>query len=238
MRIMLKTIREIAIERPWVLRTFMLFIAVAFVITMGWFGFEQNRDDSVVTVGNHRISREEYQKAYQNMYRFYKEQSGGEVPEAQLKEQVLNELIGYYLWLDAAKDLGVTVTANEMREAIMTTPVFQTQGKFDPAKYKQLLAQNRLKPDMYESSQMAQLTIEKAQMLVRSSVAPTTDELAMAQAIMASQLMPSVPMQSQTMSPQDRAVQTVLAQKQQRAVRAYQEAMKAQAKVTIRRELM
>jgi hypothetical protein len=235
---MLKLIRETAIERPWVLRTFMGFIAGVFVVSMGWWGFEHNRDESVVTVGNHRISREEYQKAYQNMYRLYKEQMGGEVPEAQLKEQVLNELIGYYLWLDAAADMGVVVTANEMREAIMATPVFQTQGKFDPEKYRRLLAQNRLKPDMYESSQRSQLMIEKAQLLVRSSVAPTTDEMAMAQAIMASQLMPSVPMQPQTMSPQDRAIQTVLAQKQQRAVRAYQEAMKAEAKVTIRRELM
>ena len=238
MSIMLKLIREIAIERPWVLRTFMGFIAAVFVVSMGWWGFEHNRDESVVTVGAHRVSRDDYQRAYQNLYRFYKDQFGGEIPEAQLKEQVANELVGYYLWLDAALDMGVVVTADEIRETIMNTPVFQTEGKFDPAKYKSLLAQSRLKPEMYESSRQAELMIEKAQMLVRESVAPTADELAMAQAVIASQLMPSMPMQPQTVSPQERALQTALSQKQQRALRAYQEALKTTAKVTIRHELM
>jgi hypothetical protein len=238
MRIMLRLIREGAIERPWFFRTLMLFIATVFIVTMGWWGFEQNRDESVVTVGDHRVTRDDYQRAYQNLYRFYKDQFGSEIPEAQLKDQVVNELIGYYLWLDAAKDMGVVVTTNEIREVVMNTSVFQTQGKFDPDKYRRLLAQSRLKPDMYESSRKTELMIEKAQMLVRQSVAPTADELAMAQAVIASQLMPSMPMQPQMVSPQERAVQTALSQKQQRAVRAYQESLKANAQVTVRRELL
>ena len=42
----------------------------------------------------------------------------------------------------------------------------------------------------------------------------------------------------QVAPPQDRARQAVLAQKQQRALRAYQEGLKMKAKVTVRREMM
>ena len=235
---MLKTIRESAIERPWFYRTLMVLIATAFVVTMGWWGFQDNKEDIIISVGSTRVSRDEYQRAYQNTYRFFKEKMQGDLPEDQLKEQVISQLIGYYLWLQAATDMGVMVTADELRESIMNNQVFQTQGKFDPEKYKRLLAQNKLTPERYELSYRADLMIQKAQMLVRESVVPTTDELAMAQALVASQLMPKLPMTEQAVPPLERAQQAILAEKQERAVRGYQEALKAKVKVSVRRELM
>ena len=70
---MLKVIREGAIKRPWFYRTLMGLIAVVFVLTMGWWGFEQNKEDIVVSVGDERVSRDEYLRLLQNMSRFYKE---------------------------------------------------------------------------------------------------------------------------------------------------------------------
>jgi len=90
---------------------------------------------------------------------------------------------------------------------------------------------------MFEAAFRADLMREKARMLVRESVAATTDELAGAQAALASQLMPSMPME-QAVSPQERALRVALNQKQQQAVRAYQEALRERAKVSVRRELM
>jgi len=49
---MLKVIREGAIERPWFYRTLMGLIAVVFVLTMGWWGFEENKEDVIVSVGD------------------------------------------------------------------------------------------------------------------------------------------------------------------------------------------
>ena len=51
---MLKVIRESAIERPWFYRTLMFLIAAVFVVTMGWWGFEENKEDSIVRVGTTR----------------------------------------------------------------------------------------------------------------------------------------------------------------------------------------
>ncbi len=235
---MLKVIRESAIERPWFYRTLMLFIAVVFVLTMGWWGFEQNRDDAIVTIGDDRVSRDEYVRYLQNVSRFYKEMlpEGDKVPEDQLKQMVIDQLIESRLWMQAAREMGVTVTANEVRESIMTVPAFQNKGQFDPELYKRLLAQNRLTPEMFEASHRADLMREKARMLVRESVVPTADELNDAQSMLAAQPVPAVPMQPAAGA--DRATQAVLAQKQQRALYAYQEALKTRTKVVVRKELM
>lgn len=235
---MLKVIREGAIERPWFYRTLMGLIAVVFVVTMGWWGFEQNKEDVIVSVGEDRVSRDEYLRLLQNMSRFYKEMmpDGDKVPEDQLKQLVIDQLIDSRLWMQAAREMGVIVTANEVRESIMKIPAFQRNGKFDPEQYKRLLAQNRLTPELFETSQRADLLRERARMLVRESVAPTADELSEVQAMLAAQPTPSVPMQGGP-SP-DRAAQAVLVQKQQRAVMAYQEALKSRTKISVRRELM
>ena len=234
---MLKLIRESAIERPWFYRGLMILIAMAFVVTMGWWGFEQNKEDTIVIVGNDRIGRDEYQRAYQNTYRFYKELMPGELPEDQLKQLVIEQLIESRLWMQVAKEMGVVVTAEELRDFIRGVPAFQKDGKFNSEQYKRVLAANRLTPATFESSQKADLMREKARMLVRESVAPTGDELIQAQAMLASRPSPTLPME-QVAPPQDRARQAVLAQKQQRALRAYQEGLKMKAKVTVRREMM
>jgi len=232
----LKVIREGAIERPWFYRTLMALIAVVFVITMGWWGFEENKEDVIVTVGKDRVSRDEYQRAYQNTYRFYKEMMPGDIPEDQLKQMVIDQLIESRLWMQAAREMGVIVTAGELRDSILKIPAFQNKGKFDPEQYKRVLAANRLTPEMFESAHKADLMREKARMLVRESVVLTADEQAEAQAMQAGLPVPAVPMGQAP--PPDRSLQVVLAQKQQRAVMAYQEALKAKAKVSVRRELM
>jgi peptidyl-prolyl cis-trans isomerase D len=233
----LKIIREGAIERPWFYRTIMTLIAVVFVITMGWWGFEENKEDVIVSVGKDRVSRDEYQRAYQNAYRFYKEMTPGDMPEDQLKQMVIDQLIESRLWMQAAREMGVIVTANELRDSVLKIPAFQNKGKFDPEQYKRVLAANRLTPEMFEAAQKADLMREKARMLVRESVILTTDEQAEVAATLAGQPVPAMPMDKAT-PPADRALQMVLAQKQQRAVMAYLEALKAKAKVSVRRELM
>ncbi len=235
---MLKVIREGAIERPWFYRTLMILIAVVFVVTMGWWGFEENKEDFIVSVGDDRVTRDEYLRLLQNMSRFYKEMmpDGDKTPEDQIKQMVVDQLIDSRLWMQAAREMGVVVTADEVRESIMKIPAFQHNGKFDPEQYKRLLAQNRLTPELFESSHRSDLLREKARMLVRESVAPTADELTEVQAMLAAQPTPSVPMQGG--APPDRAAQVVLVQKQQRALMAYLEALKAKSKITVRRELM
>ena len=238
---MLKVIRESAIERPWFYRTLMILIASVFVVTMGWWGFEENKEDIVVRVGDDKVSRTEYLQAYQRLaerYRYLKQEGvfSADIPEDQLKQQVIDQLIESRLWSQVAREMGVVVTVNELRDSILKIPAFQHNGNFDPALYTRVLVQNRLTPEQFEAVQRAELMREKARMLVRESVAPTADELAMAQAILASQPTPAMPMQDSAQT--ERAFQAVLSQKQQRALMAYQEGLRARTPISVRRELM
>src|SRR5207245_31695 len=179
-------------------------------------GFEENKEDIIVRVGDDKVSRSEYLQTYQFLterYRYLKQEGAitADISEDQLKQQTIEQLIESRLWMQAAREMGVVVTADELRESITKIPAFQHNGQFDPEQYKRLLAQNRLTPELFETAQRADLLREKARMLVRESVAPTMDELAEVQALLAAQPTPAVPMQAGP-SP-DRAVQTVLFQK-------------------------
>lgn len=235
---MLKMIREGAIERPWFYRTLMGLITLVFVVTMGWWGFGENAETVIVRVGDERVTREEYLRLLENMSRFYKQMmpDGEQLPDDQLKQMVIDQLIDARLWTLAAREMGVLVTTTEARDSIMTIPAFQRNGAFDPEQYKRLLAQNRLTPELFETSHRSDLLREKARMLVRESVAPTTDELSAVQAILADQPMPNIPMQGEASS--DRAAHAVLAQKQQRALMAYLDALKTRSTISVSRDLM
>ena len=56
---MLKLIREGGRNHPWLLKSLVGALALAFVITMGWWGFGQPQTDAVASVGKLNVSRAE-----------------------------------------------------------------------------------------------------------------------------------------------------------------------------------
>jgi hypothetical protein len=144
-------------------------------------------------------------------------------------------LIHSKLWTLAAKDMGVTVSPTELRDDIVRRPDFQKNGQFDPELYRRLLAANRLTPALFESMHTTELLREKARTLVRDSVALTPAEIAEAQTLLARQ--PESPGQT-AQTANERVLQDFLFQKQQRALMAYQEALKAQVAIQIHKEML
>ena len=55
---MLKLMREASHSYPWILKTIMGIIALAFVITMGWWGFGEQRGAVVASVGELTVSHD------------------------------------------------------------------------------------------------------------------------------------------------------------------------------------
>src|SRR5947199_4091011 len=164
---MVKGVRENGIQRPWFNRTIMFLIAAVFVVTMGWWGFEENKEDSIVRVGDDKVSRTEYLQAYQRLaerYRYLKQEGviSTDIPEDQLKQQVIDQLIESRLWSQVAREMGVVVTVNELRDSIVKIPAFQHNGQFDPELDKRVLAQNRLTPGQFGGAQQSELMREKA----------------------------------------------------------------------------
>lgn len=232
---MIKLMREGAHKYPWILKSLMGVLAVAFVITMGWWGFGEQESDAVASVGDLKVSRDEYRRSYQNTYRFYQDQMKGEFKEDVLKQMVIDRLIGSKIWTLAAQEMGVTVSPEELREDIMRREDFQRNGRFDPDLYRRLLASVRLTPSLYEAQHKMDLLRDKAMTVVRDSVALTPAEVAEAQSLIARQS-PTDPASGQTAN--ERILQDFLFQKQERALTAYQEAMKARLPIQIHKELL
>jgi len=232
---MIKLMRESAHKYPWLLKSLMGILAIAFVITMGWWGFGQQETNAVASVGNLSVTRDEFLRTYENTYRFYKEKVQGDFKEETLKQFVIEGLIENKIWTLAAEDMGLTVTPNELRDDIMRREDFFRNGKFDPEVYRRVLAANRLTPSLFESQHTMELLRNKARMVVLDSVALTPSEIAEAQALMAHQ--PQVESASGP-SARERILQDFLFQKQQRALMAYKEAMKAKVPIQIHKEYL
>jgi peptidyl-prolyl cis-trans isomerase D len=210
-------------------------LAIAFVITMGWWGFGEQAGSAVASVGELSVSRDEFRRAYENMYRFYKEKVPGEFKDETIKQFVIEQLVDNRVWLLAAKDMGVTVSDADLREMIVQIPDFQKNGTFDPELYQRLLAANHLTPAVFEAAQHKEILGNKARMIVRDSVALTPSEISEGQALMTR---PQDADPAKAAAAKDRVLQDMLFQKQQRALVAYQESLKARIPIKIHRELL
>lgn len=233
---MIKIIREGSQKYPWVLKTVMLIIAVTFIIGMGWWGFEASQPNVVATVGPYKITLDEYRRAYQRAYRFYRDQlKQEEVDEENLKKLVLQSLLESKIWNLAADRLGVDVSAEELHEVITSQPEFQKDGKFDPHYYQRLLAANRLTPRMYEHQQRLQLLAEKARLLVMEATTLTPEEEKEVEALAARRA-------GEGTDPDPALIEQVraqfLMQKKQRALQAFQAALLASLNVETHEELL
>jgi peptidyl-prolyl cis-trans isomerase D len=189
----------------------------------------------VATVGDESISLDEFKRAYENTYRFYKEKVPGEFKDETIKQYVVEQLVDHRVWLIAAHKMGLKVSDEDLRESILQTPEFQRNGRFDPEHYQRLLAANHMTPSMFESMQARELLSLKARMLVSDAVALTPAELTEAQALMLRQ-QESDP--SKAAAAKERTIQDVLLQKQQRTLAAYAQSLKATLPISVRRELL
>lgn len=232
---MIKVLRFANEKYPWFLAITMGFIAITFIVGMGWWGFGEQSGSVVATVGDLSISSEEFKRAYENTYRFYKEKVPGEFKDETIKQYVVEQLVDHRVWLIAAHNMGLSVSDEDLRVSIMQIPEFQRNGRFDPDHYRRLLAANHLTPSMFEGVQAKELLSLKARMVVSDAVALTPAELAEAQALMLRQPDPDP---AEAAGAKDRAIQDVLFQKQQRTLAAYAQSLRATLPITIRRELL
>jgi hypothetical protein len=232
---MIKTMRDAAHNYPWLLKSIMGLLAIAFVITMGWWGFGEQTGGPVAKVGNQSVSLDEFKRTYENMHRIYKENVKTEFKEEEFKEFVVGQLVDSRIWIIAAEEMGVRVSNADLREMILQIPAFQKNGAFDPDLYRRILAANHLTPASFEAIQYQEVLANKARMIVRDSVSLTPAEMAEGQSLMTK---PQDSDPGKAAETKQRVLDDMLLQKQQRALISFQQSMKAKLPVTIRRELL
>jgi peptidyl-prolyl cis-trans isomerase D len=233
---MIRLIREGSTKYPWLLKGLILGIAVTFVIGMGWYGYEASQPNAVATVGPYTVTKQEYLRSKQRYYQFYRDQLKQEdVKDEMLQQLAIDALVSNKSWQVLADEFGLAVSPQELHDAIVNQKDFQKDGAFDPEYYQRLLATNRIKPHQYEEQRRNELRIEKARLLVSEATTLTPAELQEVKDLHARQTLDGAE-PDMTMFEQIK-MQFVL-QKKQRALQAFQTALRARGDITIHEELL
>ncbi len=141
------------------------------------------KDNSAVTyvaqIEGEKITREEFWRVYDNEYKRLRDQYSDpeEIEKLNLKERVLASLVDRAVLLAAARDAGIMVTKDDIRQAIIKTPYFQRDGVFDPKIYERALKMNRMTPRSYESGLRNDMIISKMSNLIGETAELTSEEL-------------------------------------------------------------
>jgi peptidyl-prolyl cis-trans isomerase D len=168
----------------WLIKVLLFGVALSFVIGFGILPTLQDEEEGTIVaqVGERRITRAEWNQAYDNLLSVYRQAykdrfSEAMVEQLRLRETALDNLINTVIQLQEARRLGLTVSDEGLRDRIRSLPYFQRDGSFAKDLYLRLLQLNRMTPAEFESRQRDEMLVEAFQQLVRGTVKVTDQEL-------------------------------------------------------------
>ncbi len=173
----LRYMRENLKHLKWVLWG-VVFIMFAFVF-FEWGGYDPSQSrggDVAATVGAETITYGEFQRQYQllesNLRQAFGEQFNRDmVQQFNLPQRALDQLIDRRILLMEARDVGLAVTDEEVRKAILEYPTFKDEnGLFVGAEtYQRILRANRITVDDFESSMRDEVLIGKLDSILEAT---------------------------------------------------------------------
>jgi len=158
-------------------------IGGAYLFVRGPFTMGSN---TAIQVGDIKISFPEYEKAYNNVYKFYvqllTQLKGGnftdeDLKKLNIKQKTIDMLVQRALLLQEAKKEGIKVTDEDVLKAIESNPAFFYNGKFSKEKYLAILRANGINPKDYEESLKTNLYIDKLKTKLFKGVSVTDQEV-------------------------------------------------------------
>jgi len=170
----------------WLIKTILWSIVFAFVATIfyswGMGGSTGGRSGTLATVQGQEIRLAEYDRYYNNLINFYRDQFKGQFSEEtiknlDLKNSALDALIQKKLLLLEAEKQGLVVSDQELADRITTIPAFQKDNVFNKTYYESYLTQNRLSTSKFEESQRELMVMEKVEQLVKSNTQVSETEI-------------------------------------------------------------
>ncbi len=172
-------IEQMQKHMSWIMWTILVMIIISFL----FFGIYPSSSGAGVAarVNGDVITATELNRVYQNMMETYrqifKDQFNDSLVKG-LRSQALRDLINNRLLVQKAGKIGLTVSDEEVRQAIMNVPQFSVQGQFDRPTYERYLDYVNQKPGAFEESQREYLLRQKMERLIEQGVDVTDSELA------------------------------------------------------------
>jgi peptidyl-prolyl cis-trans isomerase D len=130
--------------------------------------------DTLASVDGRKITVGTYQRVYNNQIQQLRQAYGDQfndqmIQQLGLPQRLLQQLIDEEAVLSEADRLGIRISDEELRQRILSIPVFQVNGAFvGQARYEQFLRSQRppISPDQFEADVRRQMTTEKMQSLL------------------------------------------------------------------------
>ncbi len=136
--------------------TFIFLIITASFLFSNFDNFSMGSAQQVASVDGTSISYKEYANALNRQVEFFNQMMGGkgltqkQLEEMGVKQSVLNGLIQQKLILNAAEQMGIVVSLNEVKNEIKTMQYFKTNNQFDVNLYRNMLQSNGYTPGQFE----------------------------------------------------------------------------------------
>ncbi len=132
------------------------------------------QESPVASVGKKDFYQRDVAKAYEK----YQQNLGGLAADEQnIKAQALRKLIKDEVLLQYVYRKGLTITDDAIRDFVQSLPYFQTDGKFNEAKYKQLLTSQRMSSNEFVGQIKNALLMEQFQQSILNSSFATPYDL-------------------------------------------------------------
>lgn len=142
----------------WVVKALMMLLVVSFAIWgIGDVFFGGGQNPAVAKVGESEISANELATAFNRSLQNLQQRVGNQIDRQQaiqlgVMQQSLQNLIAQRLLDLRARDMGLAVSDQHLRQLIVTDPIFQVAGEFDRDRFEQLLLANGLNEQDYLAS--------------------------------------------------------------------------------------
>jgi len=163
----------------WVTRAILIFITVVFMFWGIGSGFFK-QVHPVATVDGERILADqvdgEANRMRQTLQNMYGANAAAVLKNVNLREEALDQIIEKQLVMSEARHLGLEVSNQALEDKIAAERAFQVDGQFDFQTYQEVLRQNGLSPDQYESGMRIAMVADTLQHMVEQGISVSDDE--------------------------------------------------------------
>jgi peptidyl-prolyl cis-trans isomerase D len=164
----------------WLIRVILGAIVIVFIF-WGIGSFRSERVDVFAKVNGEKILVETYRAAYNDTIERYRQMFKGQIPQGfleqlDIKQQVVDGLISETLLRQAARDMKLQVSNEEIQNFILAIPAFKKDGTFDQRLYERTLHSARLTTAAFEAQVRQQLLSQKLQTVLGSGLAVPDSE--------------------------------------------------------------
>lgn len=160
----------------WMLIAVFIFWGVGVMVAGG------DKVNVAAMVDGEPISAQTYARAHERMTRVYRELYKENInpqilAQLNLGQRALDDLVTEMLLKREAGRLGLQVTDDEVREAILDIPTFQDGARFDRTRYLNALRSSRITPAEFEESQRETLLVTKLEGLITDGLVASDQEV-------------------------------------------------------------